>query len=108
MSEDSGGDNDSESGEDFEEKLVDVPFVNYNSRPDEEREHARDNISKYVQLKKSIYDNVDGSDNENGEGDRPIDNGEKDAGTIVAPSVIEDGKVHGYESDYIDSLDPES
>ena len=48
MSEGSGGDSDSEFGEDFEKRLVDVPFVNYNSEPDEESEHARDNVSKYV------------------------------------------------------------
>lgn len=54
MGKDNGGDSQGESSEDFKERLVDVPFVNCNSEPDEERDHARDNVSKYVQLKKSI------------------------------------------------------
>ena len=48
MNEDNGDDSDSESGEDFEKRLVDVPFISYDLDHDERREHTRDNVSKYV------------------------------------------------------------
>lgn len=44
-------------------------------------------------MKKSIQDNVNGSNNEDVEGDRLVDRAEADDGTIVVPPVTEDGKV---------------
>ncbi|KAJ0970278.1 hypothetical protein J5N97_023155 [Dioscorea zingiberensis] len=88
---DNGSDIGSESGEDFEERLVDVTFINYSSDYDKEREQARDNVNKYVQLKRSIQDNVDESDNEDGDGERPVD---CLARTSEVPPVTEDGKGH--------------
>ncbi|KAJ0980431.1 hypothetical protein J5N97_008686 [Dioscorea zingiberensis] len=98
---DNGSDSGSESGEDFEKRLVDVTFINYSSDYDEEREQARDNVNKYVQLKRSIQDNVDESDNEDGDEERPVD---CLARTSEAPPVTEDGKVPGYEINIIRTL----
>ncbi|KAJ0981863.1 hypothetical protein J5N97_010118 [Dioscorea zingiberensis] len=58
------------SDEDDEEVLVDVPFISNSSDEDDEREQAREKLSKYVQLKMSMQEEGDGaSDNKAGDGD---------------------------------------
>ena len=72
IEDDNGSDS---SKDDDEERLVDVPFVEYNSNVDEEIQDARDKIKKYVQLKKTMqgtngeHDGQNGDDNQDGNGD---------------------------------------
>ena len=99
--------NGNDSGEDDEERLVDVP-TNYNSDVDEEREAARVKVSKYVDWKKKIQGNDverDESHNEDKEEREPVSNVE--CPTKNREELIKDEgeKIGGCQSDYIDSSD---
>lgn len=96
-----------DEGQDDEERLVSVPFINYSSDEDEERNQARDKVAKYIQLKKTIQKDVCERNNEDGDACRLGNVSESSARNNMA-STIESGKVIGYESDYIDSSDPGS
>lgn len=63
-------------------------------------------MTKYIQIKKTIVENVDDSDNEDGDGGKAIDATDYSTRNIDTPNVTESEKVVGYESDFIDSLDP--
>ena len=100
-----GSEHDSGSGEDDEEILVDVPSVGSDAY--DERDQARVKVTKYVQLKRAMQEDV-------GENDNDIKDRGKDGDTVdgeaenTRPNVAQDGKVVGFESDYIESSDPGS
>lgn len=93
--------------ENDEERLVDVPFVDYVSDEDEEREQGRDIVSKYGNLKKSIQD--EGKDNDEEQSGDENPGGSTCEGMGYSEKITaKDGKVSGYQSDYIESSDPSS
>ena len=102
VNEDAGSEHDSGSGEDDEETLVDVPIVG--SDADDERDQARVKVSKYVQLKKVVQEDVGENDTDIRDRGRTIDGEEGHA----VPNAAQDGKVVGFESDYIESSNPGS
>ena len=92
----------------MKKRLGDVPFVNYNSDVDDEREEVREKVRRYVQLKKIIEDYDVEGDNEDRDGGQLISTEDVTIRDIVAHQDVEGGKVNGYESKYIDSSDPGS
>lgn len=90
--------------DDDEERFVDFPFAYCNSDQDAERDKARDNVQKYVELKKSLQqeDQIDAHAH-------TIDNvgdGNQDGGN--GSYVLQRDMVRSYESDYISLSDPGS
>ena len=77
------GENDSASKKDDEERLVDVPFIDYDSDVDDEAEEASSKIRKYVQLIREIQGS-DGVDND-------VNGSEDDVNTDEDPEEIIDG-----------------
>ena len=111
VTKDSRSDNSSEGNKDDEEVLVDVPFIDFNSDADEETEQARDKFRRNIELKKSVIRMGKEGDNEEGEVGQPINTVEGDAENttnVRRASTAEFDKVTGYDSEYIDSLDPRS
>ncbi|KAJ0963254.1 hypothetical protein J5N97_028376 [Dioscorea zingiberensis] len=84
-----------ESDNDDEERLVHVPFLEYDSDPDEEREEARAKVRKYVQMKDTLQDD-DGQEEEenaNNPDEMAGDGGQvNDVGDNVRP-IIDNEKV---------------
>lgn len=97
----------SDSSDDEEEWLVDVPLSNYNSNLDEEKDHTRNIMAKYVKLKKTIQEDANKSGTEHGDGWMTSDktNGEARRTRTSTPAV-EIWRLLRYESYYIKSLDP--
>ena len=81
-----------------------MPFIEYNSDEDAEREETRYKVRKYVELKKNLQQNdkidVDETSAENEDDDR------HDGSNVIPCSEF--GKVRGYERDYISLSDPGS
>ncbi|XP_039132316.1 uncharacterized protein LOC120269096 [Dioscorea cayenensis subsp. rotundata] len=99
-------DNDSESGKDNDETLVDVPFIEYNSDADEEIQEARDKVKRYVEFKKTIQKEIGENSGDCGDENQVAGKNGDDQDNVKKGADI--GKVHGYESDYLESSDPGS
>lgn len=94
-----------DSGDDDEDRMVDAQIINYSSDVDEEREHARDKLSKHIQLRKAIEENANDSDKEDENAGRGTDSRNYQEGNVDTANLNETGKVSGYEIDYINSSD---
>lgn len=99
-----------ESSNDDEDRLVDVPFMEDNTNIDEEIKEAREKVQKYIQLKKNMQkeddENLVGIDVENGDERDNINTVDEDI--IVRVVRMQNDKVIGYQSKYMDSSDPGS
>ena len=59
-------DNGSDSCKDDEENLIDVIFIDYNSDANNKKETEKDNVKKYVELKRTFLENANEGDNGDG------------------------------------------
>lgn len=100
----------SESSNDDEDRLVEVPFMEDNIDIDEEIKEAREKVQNYIQLKKNMQkeddENLVGIDVENGDERDNINTVDEDI--IVRVVRMQNDKVIGYQSKYMDSSDPGS
>ena len=78
----------------------------YSLDADEEREHARDRGTKYIQSRKTIKEKADDSDKEHGDARTATDGRDYHTGNANKTHMNESGKVTSYEYDYIDLPDP--
>ncbi|KAJ0981876.1 hypothetical protein J5N97_010131 [Dioscorea zingiberensis] len=86
-------DTDSSSSTDYsmdnEERLVDIPFIDFNSEADDEREEARGKIRKYVEILRKNLEDTDRD--EYGDGGQPNNTGGQPNVDNVMPEIVDDG-----------------
>lgn len=98
----------SQASKDDDEMLVGVPFIDPLSNLDDEREETSQKLKSYVEMKKTIQEHGGECGNRNEDEGNPTNtqSGPSTVGMGHPTAII--GKVTGYESEYMDSLDPGS